>query len=53
MAIPAALIVWMLRRDERAQRELELLRRKNETMEALNRRTNELAHHQRLETIAR
>ena len=51
MAIPAVLIVWMLRRDERAQRELELLRRKNETIEALNRRTNELAHHQRLETI--
>lgn len=51
MAVPAVLIVWMLRRDERAQRELELLRRKNETIEALNRRTNELAHHQRLETI--
>lgn len=51
MAIPAVLIVWMLHRDERAQRELELLRRKNETIEALNRRTNELAHHQRLETI--
>lgn len=39
------------RRSEREFRELEVLRRKNEAMEELNRKTQELAHHQRLETI--
>ncbi|MCI5705050.1 MAG: ATP-binding protein [Pseudoflavonifractor sp.] len=39
------------RRNEEDLRELEVLRKKNEAMEELNRQTQELAHHQRLETI--
>lgn len=39
------------RRSEEDLRELEVLRKKNEAMEELNRQTQELAHHQRLETI--
>lgn len=39
------------RRSEEDLQELEVLREKNEAMEELNRRTQELAHHQRLETI--
>lgn len=43
-----ALFTYTRREDER---ELAYLRRKNEQMEELNRKTQELAHHQRLETI--
>lgn len=39
------------RRNEEDLRELAVLRKKNEAMEELNRQTQELAHHQRLETI--
>lgn len=39
------------RRSEADLREVAVLREKNEAMEALNRKTQELAHHQRLETI--
>lgn len=45
-----ALILICLR-DQRRIREIDRLQRKKETMEALNRETAELAHHQRLETI--
>lgn len=38
-------------RNERSIQELAVLRKKNEAMEELNRQTQELAHHQRLETI--
>ena len=38
-------------RSERDLRELAVLREKNEAMEELNKKTQELAHHQRLETI--
>ena len=45
------LSVYMLRRSTRVQREAEVLRRKNKAMEELNRQTQKLAHHQRLEII--
>ena len=38
-------------RNERSARELKLLKEKNAAMEELTRQTQELAHHQRLETI--
>ena len=41
----------MLRRTTRIQREAEALRKKNLAMEELNRQTQKLAHHQRLEII--
>ena len=41
----------ILRSTNRIQREAEALRKKNEAMEALNRQTQNLAHHQRLEII--
>lgn len=47
----SALCVQAGRRNERAQRELRLLQEKNAAMEDLTRRTRELSHHQRLETI--
>lgn len=47
----AGLAVLVGRRNERAHRELALLQEKNAAMEELNRQTQELAHHQRLETI--
>ncbi len=50
-ALLAALTVRTARQHDLAQRELTVLRRKNEAIQALNRQTNELAHHQRLETI--
>ena len=50
-ALLLGLVLWAARRNERALRELELLREKNEAIEAINRQTGELAHHQRLETI--
>lgn len=45
------LAFWTRRTNERALEELEILKKKNEAAEALNRQTQELAHHQRLETI--
>lgn len=45
------LTLWTRRRNEEDLRKLEVLRKKNEAMEELNRQTQELAHHQRLETI--
>lgn len=45
------LVLHMFRRNTRIQREAELLRKKNEAMEALNLQTRKLAHHQRLEII--
>ncbi len=47
----AMLALWAGRRGARAAKELELLREKNTVMEELNRQTQELAHHQRLQTI--
>lgn len=41
----------MLRRTTRIRREAEALRKKNLAMEELNRQTQKLAHHQRLEII--
>ena len=41
----------MLRRTTRIRREAEVLRKKNLAMEELNRQTQKLAHHQRLEII--
>lgn len=43
--------LWLLRRGARADKELEALREKNTVIEELNRKTQELAHHQRLQTI--
>ena len=51
MAGIALLVGLMIRARHKDERELLLLRRKNEQMEELNRQTQELAHHQRLETI--
>ena len=45
------LMLHYRRRDARIARELELLRQKNLSMEELNRKTREMAHHQRLEMI--
>lgn len=45
------LILHMLRRTSRIQSEAEALRKKNQAMEELNRQTQRLAHHQRLEII--
>lgn len=45
------LFLHMIRRTARIQREAEAMRRKNQAMEALNRQTQQLAHHQRLEII--
>lgn len=45
------LTVYMLRRSTRVQKEAEALRRKNQAMEELNRQTQRLAHHQRLEIM--
>ena len=42
---------YILRRSERLRAEAEALRQKNEAMEALSRQMQDLAHHQRLETI--
>lgn len=51
IGILAILCMHILRRTSRIQREAEALRKKNEAMEALNRQTQKLAHHQRLEII--
>lgn len=45
------LVLHYRRREEQGARELELLRLKNISMEELNRKTQEIAHHQRLEMI--
>ena len=45
------LLLHYRHRDEQIIRELELLRQKNISMEELNRKTQEMAHHQRLEMI--
>lgn len=45
------LMLHYRRRDAQIARELELLRQKNLSMEELNRKTREMAHHQRLEMI--
>ncbi len=49
------LLLWLMlrvsRRHERIQRELAALQEKSAAAEELTRRTRELAHHQRLETI--
>jgi len=45
------LCLHMFRRTTRIEREAEALRRKNQAMEELNRQTQRLAHHQRLEII--
>lgn len=51
VALLLFLVLWAARRNERALRELELLQEKNAAIEAINQQTQELAHHQRLETI--
>ncbi|MBQ2326868.1 MAG: HAMP domain-containing histidine kinase [Clostridia bacterium] len=45
------LVLRFARRETRIERELELLRQKNLSMEELNRKTREMAHHQRLEMM--
>lgn len=45
------LFLHIIRRNARIQKEADLLRRRNEAMEALNEKTQQLAHHQRLEII--
>lgn len=45
------LTLHMLRRTTRVQKEAEALRKRNLAMEELNRQTQKLAHHQRLEII--
>ena len=45
------LALHMLRSTTRIQKEAEALRKKNQAMEELNRQTQRLAHHQRLEII--
>lgn len=45
------LVLHMLRRTSRIQKEAEALGKKNRAMEELNRKTQQLAHHQRLEII--
>lgn len=45
------LLIYYQRRNEDGIRELELLRNKNRYMEELNQKTQEIAHHQRLEMI--
>jgi len=51
IGILLVLSLHMLRRTTRVQREAEVLRKKNQAMEELNRQTQKLAHHQRLEII--
>jgi len=51
IGILVILCLHTLRRTSGLQREAEVLREKNDAMEALNRQTQKLAHHQRLEII--
>ena len=45
------LVLYYRRRDVQGAKELEVLKEKNHAMEELNRKTQEMAHHQRLEMI--
>lgn len=45
------MLLYTFRGNERALREVELLKEKNAAMEELNRQTQEFAHHQRLELM--
>ena len=45
------MLLYAFRGNERALREVELLKEKNAAMEELNRQTREFAHHQRLELM--
>ena len=45
------LLLHMARKTARGRKDAELLQKKNESVEKLTRQTQELAHHQRLETI--
>ena len=45
------MLLYAFRGNERALREVELLKEKNAAMEELNRQTQEFAHHQRLELM--
>lgn len=51
IGIMLVVFLHMLRRTTRIQRDAEALRKKNQAMEELNRQTQKLAHHQRLEII--
>lgn len=51
IGILLVLSLHMLQRTTRIEREAEVLRRKNRAIEELNRQTQKLAHHQRLEII--
>lgn len=51
VGILLVLFLHQIRRTARLRKEADALREKNEAMEALNRQIQELAHHQRLETI--
>lgn len=51
IGILVILFLHLIRRTAVIQRQAEALHKKNEAMEALNRQTQALAHHQRLETI--
>ena len=45
------LVLHVLRKTTRLEQEAEALRQRNQAMEELNRQTQQLAHHQRLETL--
>lgn len=51
IGILVVLYLHLFRRTAKMERETIALKRKNEAVEALNRQTQQLAHHQRLETI--
>lgn len=51
VAILLIVAIHSMRNNQRTLRELELLQQKNEAMEQLNKKTRELAHHQRLEIM--
>ena len=51
VGILMALFLHVIRSTSRLQKEADALRRRSEAVEALNEKTQSLAHHQRLETI--
>lgn len=51
LAVGLILVLHMLRRTARIQKEAAILQRKNEQMQALNAQIRQLSHHQRLEII--
>lgn len=51
LAAGCALIAAAILKTEQGRRDLELLQQKNAAMEALNQKTQQLAHHQRLEIM--